>query len=318
MKHLNILFFFFFLSYAYGQQIPLFSQYRETQGVLNPATVSINYLQYNYNMSFGAAYRNQWTSTENAPSTQAIHGEYFYENRGFSILSGGYLLNDKVGRIGTSAINGRIAGVFSPDPDEWGISAGIGLGVANYRLDVVGIKARNDNDPLLQDNQNLWLPDANLGFYYYQKLSSGALDGDILYAGASIPQLFSLNLTQREASTGRFRYDREPHYYANAGYVKSLRDEFSFIEFASWVKYFPKAPLNADFSCRYQFSNSIWLGGGYNTASILHAELGLVFGENIGLDNQFRICYLYDYPFTSTAVQFGSTHEISLTYALHR
>ena len=51
-------------SYISAQQLPLFSQYRESQSILNPAAVSIDFIRNRNNLSLGASYRNQWDQTK--------------------------------------------------------------------------------------------------------------------------------------------------------------------------------------------------------------------------------------------------------------
>jgi len=43
-----------------AQQLPIFTQYRENHGYINPASISSDYMTYYHNLYFGAPYRLQW------------------------------------------------------------------------------------------------------------------------------------------------------------------------------------------------------------------------------------------------------------------
>ncbi|MFT5165953.1 MAG: hypothetical protein ACI8P3_001184, partial [Saprospiraceae bacterium] len=42
-----------------AQQLPLFTQYREQAGIINPAAVHSDYFIYEHNVAFGGSYRKQ-------------------------------------------------------------------------------------------------------------------------------------------------------------------------------------------------------------------------------------------------------------------
>ncbi|MEO0044715.1 MAG: hypothetical protein RL329_4164, partial [Bacteroidota bacterium] len=50
---------------AFGQQIPLFTQYRALAGVINPAAISSDFFTKQHNVSFGVSYRRQWVDVQN-------------------------------------------------------------------------------------------------------------------------------------------------------------------------------------------------------------------------------------------------------------
>ncbi|MDQ3015999.1 MAG: type IX secretion system membrane protein PorP/SprF, partial [Bacteroidota bacterium] len=59
-----------------AQQLPLFTQYREFQGIINPASISHDYLFWEgYTTSFGISYRNQWSKIKGGPVTSTIRAE---------------------------------------------------------------------------------------------------------------------------------------------------------------------------------------------------------------------------------------------------
>jgi type IX secretion system PorP/SprF family membrane protein len=291
-----------------AQQLPLFSQYREFAGIINPAAVSNDYLNYDNNLSFGASYRRQWITDQDGPSTQVLRADYIRERAGISLLTGGYILKDQVGRVGTTGAYGRIGGIISNGkPREAGIAFGLNAGIVRYGLDLSNARLTNPSDIAINTALNKTYPDVGLGVYAYQTIGSN----NMLYGGISIPQTFGLNLNFRD-QTHNLSITRIQHYYATAGYKMGLNDEFSFVEFSAWLKYVAPLKPHADFNVRYQMSEIFYVGAGIGTSGFSHLEAGLLFGE----DRMFRVNYSYDAPFTKVSAYYGASHEISVAYAL--
>lgn len=297
-----------------AQQLPLFTQYRENLGLINPASVNSDFFTNQKNLSFGASYRIQWTSLKNAPQTQTLRAEYLTTGNSLNLLTGGYIINDKTGPTGFSGLYGRIGGVLSEDPQYGGISAGLNLGVVQYRVNAGELHLRDANDVLGTENQSKIYPDAGLGVFAWQQLSGGSFDNDYVYGGVSVPQLFGLDLAFKD-DKGEFHTKRVQHFYAQAGFYHFLSDE-SFIEPSLWIKYVPNAPLNIDLNIRYQLSDSFWFGAGVSSQANIHAEAGVLIGSSMGYDNDLRIGYGFDYSISSFGPSAGSTHEINITFAL--
>ncbi len=297
-----------------AQQLPLFTQYRENAGIINPAAVSNNYLLHEHNISFGASYRKQWVGLDAAPETQTLRGEYMYaESGGFAWIAGGHIINDQTGPTGFTGAYGRIAGIITDDPYYGGLSFGLSFGAVQYRVNTTKIRLRELNDVLTADDQSKVFPDVGLGVYYYRQMESGFLDGDHVYAGFSVPQVFGLDL-EFEDEDGKFNTQRIQHYYGLLGLYHYFQND-SYIEPSVWVKYAPNTPLNVDFNLRYQMESNFWLGTGLSTAGNLHLEMGYITGEDIGWDGNLNIGYGFDYSFSSFGPSAGSTHEINVTYS---
>ncbi len=303
-----------FSQHLFAQQLPLFSQYRENYIAINPAMVSTEYLLYQQNLSFGASYRTQWKDFEGAPETQFLRGEYLHETRGFSLLTGGYLINDQTGPTGLTGVYGRIGGILAEDPYYGGISIGLSLGAVQYRVNTNELRLRDGNDILASDSKTQFYPDVGVGIYYYKQFSGGFFDDDYVYAGVSIPQAIGLNLEFQDES-GDFSVMRTRHFYAQAGFFHILDGE-SYIELSSWAKFVEGAPVNVNINLRYQTDSNIWVGVGGSTAGTAHIETGVQLGENAGFDNTVRIGYSFDYTFSSFGPSVGNTHEFSIAYSL--
>lgn len=297
-----------------AQQLPIFTQYRENAGYINPASLPGNYFVYNTNMALGMSYRLQWIGMKNPPKTQIIHGDFMSTGLNTNILSGFTLVNDQTGPTGFTGLYGRIGSVISENPEYGGFSAALSLGLVQFQLRATDLILRDDNDILATEDRRKLFPDAGLGIYGWKLLDWGGRSEDYIYGGISIPQVLGLDLSLSDPN-GDIAVSRVRHYYANAGLYHFFSD-FSFIESSVWVKYVPNAPVNADLNIRYQINEFFWLGIGASSQANLHAETGFCIGDL--RDSAFRIGYGFDYSFSSWGPLAGTTHEINLSYAFKK
>ena len=294
-----------------AQQIPLFTQYREVQGAINPASINYDFFTDRHKTSFGMSIRRQWTDISNAPTTQILRGEHFMADRsGVAMLMGGYLMNDQTGPTGFTGLYGRFATVFTSDAEYSGLSIGLSAGAVQYRVKTSEIKLHDPNDiRALTDRQQLY-PDIGAGIFYYQRMD-GLFDEDYFYTGFSVPQLMGLDIEFPDADS-KFSTKRVQHFFGNVGWYHFVGDN-SFIEPSAYVKYAPNVPLNIDLNVRYQMASSLWLGVGTSLKGKIHAETGVILGKSMGMSSNFKIGYGFDYSFQSYGPYVGTTHEFNLS-----
>ena len=296
-----------------AQQLSLFTQYRESATLLNPAALESDYLAFGYNLGFGANYRKQWAGLTGAPETQTVRVSYVNPGSGtVNWTAGGYLLNDQTGPTGYSGAYGRIGAVIGRDPQEAGISVGLTAGYVGYRVDVSDLNVRDDNDILLGADRSQGHPDVGLGVYGYTSLGYDHM----VYGGLSVPQVLGFDVTFQD-DNGDFSVTRLRHYYALAGWYWFTSDE-SYLEVSGWAKYVDGAPFNADLNVRYQLPSAPYLGAGMSTAGNFHCEAGINVGQAQDAPLNFRVGYGFDYSFSSFGPSVGGTHELQLAVALYR
>lgn len=296
-----------------AQQLPIFTQYQDNIGYINPAALNSSYFTHEHNISIGVSHRSQWVGFEGGPQTQLLRGEYLYDQgNSFSLLMGGYIIKDKTDPMSMTGVYGRLAAVLTDDPYFGGLAIGFTVGMVQYKMDVRELAIRDEGDIAAQ-NYNIWYPDIGVGIYYYKRNTQE----DVFYAGLSIPQVFGPDLMY-ESEERDFAIQRVQHFYALLGYHKRI-NQSSFIEASTWAKYVPNVPVNIDLNIRYQFTNALWIGTGGSTAGSIHLEAGVVLDWNVGLDNSaVRLGYGYNRYFTSYGPtnHFGAAHEINLSYSL--
>ena len=305
----------FVLASVQAQQMPLFTQYREMQGVINPAAINYAFFTDQHKGSVGVSIRRQWLDMTGPPTTQILRGEYFAADRtGVAMLAGGYLMNDQTGPTGFTGLYGRIAGVITSDAEYSGLSIGLAAGGVQYRVKTSELKLRDPDDIQANQDRTQFYPDLSIGAFWYQRLD-GTADEDYIYAGASIPQIMGLDLSVPTGiSTQEVRLQRVRHYYAQAGWYHFF-GEGSFVEPSVWLRYVPNVPLSIDMNVRYQAANNFWIGAGGSIQGMIHAEAGFILGKNMGYDTNIKFGYGFDYSTKSYGPFVGTTHEINLSFA---
>lgn len=306
-KIFTALFSLSFVIFSYAQQIPLFTQYREAHGIINPASINQDFFTNHNTKSFGLSFRQQWVELKNPPTTQILRGEYFAaDHQGVALLTGGYLMNDQTGPTGFTGLYGRIGGVITSDADYSGLSIALSAGAVQYRVKTSELKLRDPNDiQATQDRMQIY-PDVGMGIFYYQKLG-GAFDDDYLYGGLSVPQVLGLDLNFPNGN-GTFSTKRIQHYYANVGWYHFM-GESSMFEPSAWIRYVPGVPLSIDINARYQMGANFWLGVGTSLSGNIHLETGI----KLGTESAFKIGYGFDYSTQAYGAYVGGTHEINLS-----
>lgn len=298
--------------YISAQQLPLFTQYSEYQGIINPAAVNYDYFNDGFGTSFGVSYRDQWIAAPDRPRTIALRGEQIYApRRGMSFIYGGYVLHDQVGVFKNTGVTGRIAAMFrfaGSSLDEGAFSIGLNTGFYRYQTDLTEFRRASTDPVLFGENANKFFPDVGLGVNLYKLLSND----DYVAVGISIPQVFGLDLTFKNEAQ-EFDVTRVQHLYMTGSYYKVLADD-RYLEISGWAKKVKNVPFNIDVNLRYKFTDIMWLGVGYNNAAIIHTEVGLIL-NSFDEDRRFKIAYAYNPTFTSYGVVFGATHELNLSYA---
>jgi type IX secretion system PorP/SprF family membrane protein len=313
MKHLFTLFFLLALSrFAHTQQLPLFTQYRDYAGIINPASVPFDYLWNEKTLSFGASYRKQWVTDQDGPSTQVLRADYVNERSNVIPIFGGYLMNDKAARVGFLGAYGRIGMLFSDKPSERGISVGLNAGLVRYALDLSNARVRNTNDPNLFNEKSKLFPDVGIGTFMYTTLGNE----NLLYGGLSVPQVIGLNLKYKTEAGGDVDIRRKQHFYATAGYKMALRDEYSFLDFSLWAKFIAPVAPHFDFNLRYQMNDMFYMGTGLGTSGFAHLEGGFMLGADE--ERMFRIGFAADFPFSPTAAYYGNSYECNVAYSIDR
>ncbi len=299
---------------AAGQQLPVFSIYRDQWNAINPAAFSNNYLVNQKQATVSATYRRQWWNIDEGPQTQVLNAEWISKAK--NIALGGHVINDRAGKLGQTGAYAHYA--YRMDLGRrtaQTLSVGLAAGVVQYRARINDIRFPDPSGVTALEDRIIY-PDFSLGIFYHY--------ADRFYAGISVPQVFGLS-PAFSADGQTLAVQRKPHVYAVIGkYFDSwLGNSTSFVEPSLWLKYVPGAPLNADLNVRMQISDLFWggvgsgLGFGETTSWTMRLEAGMVLGEQVQIRNaQWKIGLGYDWPVApSPLTQLGSALEAHLVFS---
>ena len=319
---------------ATAQQLPLFTQYRDNWTQINPASLYNGYINYEHNIAIGISHRQQWTDPDliGAPTTTMAQFQYVVED--YNFFTGGYILKDQTGDIGTTGVYGNFAYQIPIGKGriDQTLSVGISGGLVQYSVDIPdGLLTSNNASSLF--SEKIFYPDFGAGLFYHYD--------EKLYAGVSIPQLFGLNLEVRdeENPANTFSLMRVRHYYAViGGYFdfNFLENETAFIEPSLWIRYVEdkNVPFSFDVNLRYKPSDYFWLGIGYGSATVLpnisdlasttnidpnkhvlHLEAGVTLPYTFKPEGNLKIGFGYDVQLSQFLTNFGNSFEVHVIYS---
>jgi type IX secretion system PorP/SprF family membrane protein len=317
---LCLLFSCFWINQTYAQQLPLLTYYREHHALINPATLYYErYTSENQpNLSAGLSFRRQWVGVADAPRTMTGRFEHILPDK--NMLYGISLMNDAIGL--SEITGGQLRYAYQIKFEQYEnsqLSIGINMGFFQYRYKPWNgtLRQANDATGLNQSKQGIF--DFSAGVFWSGELGNK----DVLYGGASVPQLLAKSFSfDNSPATSRYQ-----HYYVVFGYYHFFQggdlSSKSFIEPSLWLRYVPYIPLQMDANIRVNI-DKMWVGAGVAASvepkfrlDIMHAEMG--FRLPLGGDyNTLKIGYGFDITTNNAAVKLGSTHEINLVYSWAR
>jgi type IX secretion system PorP/SprF family membrane protein len=335
-KYLFIIISIFLLSItARSQQLPVYTQYKLNEAVLNPAAAGA----HGYT-TFNITAREQWLSFEGAPGTYTLSGQWRLLRRSTRVSSGilgiKRLQKSRTGNVGLGGViytdkNGAVSRTGFSFAYSYHISLyqsqlSFGVAITGYQFKIDRDKL-TFNDPetgkidVNEYTKPLFAPDAILGVYY---ISKG------FYAGLSVDQLFEsgkksgeTNFTIGGNKSLRDGYNMQRHYSFLGGYKfeawvdyviePSILTKFSFVD----KKTFGGFRLQPDLNIKVYYRNDYWGGLAYRISGITKAEShypgtgDLVVMGGVRYDD-FYIAYSFDYNLSNIqSYSFGS-HELSL------
>lgn len=291
-----------------AQQIWEFSLLRENAVALNPAMVGSRGF-----LAGEATFRKQFTQLNGSPYTAYLMMEGQVENKNVGI--GASLIQDQTGPTGQTGLTVDASyqlklGSSSKDGNRFNtatthmITFGLSVSLMQFRLNASQLQPNQSGDPqLFTSNAYRIMPDVAFGVYYQWH--------EHLYAGFSVPQVMGLN-TNYNGRDGASAIKTVQHFNALlGGKIQVVKHKFSIDPVGGfrWVK---GAPAQGDIGTRLTFLDGIWVGGTYRSLNTFVLDAGI---EIMGL---VRVCYAYDYNFSSYTSDIGPTHELTLAFKFNK
>ena len=273
-----------------AQQDPQYTQYMYNTASVNPA-----YAGSRGHGVITAIGRTQWVGFEGAPNTQNISYDtpIGYSGLGLAIN----LMNDEIGPSSEVYLDANLS--YTIETGEEGNLA-FGLRLGGRFLNIDWTKGRiNENEDILEENINKFLPTIGAGIYYYEP---------DWYVGLSVPNILRKEHYDAENPVGETAVERM-HFFFIAGYVYDINEDLK-LKPAVLLKAVSGAPLSLDVSANLLFSEKFRIGLGWRWNDSLSALLGFQVSEKL------LIGYSYDLTTSNYNITNSGTHELMLRYEL--
>lgn len=280
------------VSFAYAQQVPLYSQYFHNPFIYNPAWAGLDKFA-----SMNLTYRRQWEGLEGAPQTiLATLDLPFYENKaGFGVN----VYQDRIGLFQQNKVQFSYAyHLFELYENSSVFSFGLTGGLITNRIDFNNAYILNPNDPqLLNNTGNYQGVEFTFGLNYIFQ--------DKFQIGFTMPQFLTTGIRTIDNSTNDI--DLQPHFLLAAKCTLKTYDEIHRIEPMLMLRKVGNVPLQFDVGAQYIWNNTLWFNAAFRTSYSAVAALGV----NV---KNFRFGFSRDFSVSELRGAVGSTNEIMLGY----
>ena len=269
-----------------AQQDPQYTQYMYNMNVINPA-----YAGSKESLSITGLYRKQWSGLDGAPETFTL-----------SLHSP---VGEKVG-LGLSAIKEELGPIketnvyadFSYTLDlgtRVQLALGVKAGATIHEVDLIGLGLQDPGDPFFSQNIDNSYPNVGAGAFLYS---------DKWYVGLSVPNMIkSVHLDENGLKYG----SEQLHYFATAGYVFNINDNFK-LKPSVMVKSAFDAPVSFDANLNALFLDRFEIGGSYRLDDSFSGIVGFQ------VNPMLRVGYAYDHVTSDLKAIGSASHDIILTF----
>jgi type IX secretion system PorP/SprF family membrane protein len=302
-----ILFLLLLGNLAFGQQLPLFSQYLYNKFLINPAVAGSD----GYT-SVSLTAREQWVGYSGAPRTFSfswqtrmlkkrfilkqtrLKREIFRPKTDGRVGFGGYIFSDRNGLIQRTGFQASYAYHMWLEKSTQ-LSFGLALTGYYYKIDEKQINFEDPNEPWLNNNlrRGIFVPDVTFGVYLLNANYSFGFSAD--------------QLSQASAKIGGpayKNYTMSRQYYLFGSYDFN-QGTYNTIQPAFLVKMSEQLKPQADIGLTFIYDQGFWAGLAYRTSGALIANIGVKY-QNIFFG------YAFDYTLQEIQRITYGTHEITV------
>jgi len=287
MKHIIISGFFLWIFMGViAQQQPVWSQY-----MLNPYCVNPAIAGSSDDLMVAASFKKLFAGVQKSPFNQYLTGQgKITEHMGI----GASVFNRTTSTTRRTGFTGTYAYHIFLNENGQKLAFGLSGGISQYIIDLKNLEAFDPDDPLLQSDVNIMVPEVDFGAYYYS-------DVDNYYIGFAVRQLVQRRIYENSDKAALVR-----HFYLNAGYNFEINRDWSVEPTAMLSMSHINKPM-ADISVIARYRELVW--GGLMVRPI--NAVAILLGCNL---QQFSIGYSYDIGLTALGKESFGSHEILLFY----
>ena len=294
MRRHNQIFILFFVTVigclfdSQAQQDPQYTQYTYNMNAINPS-----YAGSKESFSITALYRNQWTGIDGNPRTLTFSAHSpIAKNVGLGLSA----IKDELGPVNETNIYIDFSYTILLSP-TFKLALGLKGGVSFHKVGLSNLELQDPNDPFFSQNINNSYPNVGAGTFLYS---------ENFYFGISVPNMLSaVHLDENGIKYGSERQ----HYFATAGYVFEISDNFK-LKPSTMLKSAFDAPISFDINLNALFYEGFEVGLSYRLDYSFSGLVGLQISPNI------RVGYAYDQVRSELQAVGPSSHEILIAFDL--
>lgn len=273
----------------FAQQDPQYTQYMYNMNVVNPA-----YAGSKESLSLTGLYRKQWSGLEGAPETFTLS---VHSPVGEKVGLGISAIKDEIGPVKETNVYADFSYTLDLSP-SLKLALGVKAGVTLHDVGLTDLSLIHPGDPFFSENIDNSYPNVGAGLFLYS---------DKFYVGLSAPNLIkSVHLDENGLKYG----SEELHYFATAGYIFDINDNFK-LKPSMMVKSTFDAPVSFDANVNALFFERFELGASYRLDDSFSGMVGFQFTPML------RIGYAYDHVTSDLKALGSASHEVILTFDLY-
>jgi len=294
-------------NWAFGQQLPIFSQYLYNKFLINPAVAGSD----GYT-SVSLTAREQWVGYYGAPRTfsfsmqtrllkksymlkrTSVKRQVYRPKSDGKVGLGGYIFSDKNGLVQRTGFQATYAYHMWLE-NSTQLSMGLALTGYHYKINEKEINFEDPNEPWLNNDlrRGMFVPDATFGVYLLNANYSVGFSADQLFEASAKIGAFTYN---------NFRMSR--HYYLFGSYSFSSNSSVEF-QPSFLLMMSDQFKPQADIGVTYIYNQDFWAGLAFRTSGALIANVGVKY-------NNMFIGYAFDFTLQEIQRITYGTHEITL------
>lgn len=273
---------------GWSQQTTQYTNFMYNSFAINPAVAGLQEC-----LVAKMGYRTQWVGFESQPQTISINANQrlkkISNERGALHGIGIEIEADRTGPSTRSNIHVAYA-IHLPLNRKTRISAGLAIGLQQYRFDAALISVPDPNDPIVNKSASeIVFPDIKAGLWMY---------GKRWFVGLSAKQLTNATLNDIGNDT-----QLQPHFDLMAGRIFESNDKISFIP-AALLKFTANSKPAFDANVWVDYDDVVAVGLGFRSEDAVSGMLKFNFLE------YFSLAYAYDFTYSKMRYGSSNTHEV--------
>ncbi|RKS26064.1 type IX secretion system PorP/SprF family membrane protein [Flavobacterium endophyticum] len=276
-----------------AQQDSQYTQYMYNTANMNPAYAGSRGV-----LSIFGLHRTQWVGLDGAPTTNsfALHSPIGISKVGLGLS----FINERIGPSDENSISADFSYTIRAS-ETFKLAFGLKATANLLNIDYTKLDIYDPNDPRFQRNiEDSFTPNIGAGAYLYSENT---------YVGLSIPNFLE---TKHYQDDGNYSVAKERmHFYLMGGHVFELSSTLKFKP-SVLAKIVEGAPLQADISANFLFSEKLTLGSAYRWDAAVSVMAGFQISEGL------FVGYAYDTETTKLATYNSGSHEIFLRFELFK